>query len=354
MHKFLFCLTLLSIGTASSLQSQDDSTKVSFFPLPLIYYTPETNWAFGAAGVFTFPTGTDLVSQVQLGGAYTLRKQLLLYLPFQLFLREDQLRFDGELGYYKYRYFYYGIGNSYEDYDGETYDVTYPRFRLNTLWRIRNNTYAGLGLAYDDFNITQIDSTGLLATVPTTGSAGSIYAAAGPVFRLDTRDHLYFPTEGWLANASFLHNGGWLGSALKFSQWQIDVRHYISKKEERVLALQAVVAGRAGNTPFNQLAFIGGGNLLRGYIDGRYRDEQAAVIQAEYRFPLFGRFGAVAFAGVGTVTDSWSNWQVDYLRPAAGVGVRFTILPDDKIRARLDYGIGQNSSGIYLTVGEAF
>lgn len=78
------------------------------------------------------------------------------------------------------------------------------------------------------------------------------------------------------------------------------------------------------------------------------------MVQSEYRFPIKGRLGAVAFGGLGAVSDRWTSWQLDYVRWTAGLGLRFDILPRDRIRLRLDYGIARNSSGFYLTVGEAF
>jgi hypothetical protein len=39
---------------------------------------------------------------------------------------------------------------------------------------------------------------------------------------------------------------------------------------------------------------------------------------------------------------------------AGGVGLRFFWNPQERISLRLDYGIGNNSNGMYITVTEAF
>ena len=83
-------------------------------------------------------------------------------------------------------------------------------------------------------------------------------------------------------------------------------------------------------------------------------DRQLAAAQLEYRFPIYKRFAGVAFAAMGSVTHRWSNWQSDYLRYTLGGGLRFVLLPEDKIRLRFDIGVGKNTSAFYLTVGEAF
>ena len=57
---------------------------------PLVFYTPETKLGFGLAGAFNFKAGpkSDTLlndSQILTGSAYTLEKQLLLYLPWKIF-----------------------------------------------------------------------------------------------------------------------------------------------------------------------------------------------------------------------------------------------------------------------------
>lgn len=332
-----------------------DSSKANIFVGPLVYYTPETTWSFGAAGVLTYPIDTvGPRSQVQLGLAYTLRKQLLIYLPFQLYLRQDHLRLTGELGYYRYNYFFYGIGNEFEDYEGETYGVNYPRVRLNALWRLGQYQFAGLRYAWDDWEVYDQEAGGLLEQNTVTGNQASIYSAVGPIWQWDSRDHVFLPTKGAWLEASILTNDNALGATQNFIKWTLDARSYWSRKADRVWAGQLYLEGNSGAPPFNQLALLGGTKLLRGYYEGRFRDRQLAAAQLEYRFPIYQRFAGVAFAAVGSVTDSWRNWQADYLRYTFGAGLRFVLLPEDKIRLRFDVGLGKNTSAFYLTVGEAF
>ncbi|MEN0004413.1 MAG: hypothetical protein AAF798_09725, partial [Bacteroidota bacterium] len=64
------------------------------------------SWGFGAASVLSFKLPSQAAehrpSQLQLGGAYTLNDQILLYLPFQFFAKQDRYNIYGELGYYRY------------------------------------------------------------------------------------------------------------------------------------------------------------------------------------------------------------------------------------------------------------
>ena len=346
------CGALFRLGAQDSLaQSQTER-----FVLPLVYYTPETTWSFGVAGVMTFPTDSiSPRSQLQLGFAYTLQNQVLIYLPFQLYLRNDRLRFTGELGYYRYNYFFYGIGNAYEDIEGELYGVNFPRVRASALWRTGARHLTGLRYAWDYWEVYDQEPGGLLLTQEgVVGRDRSVYSAIGPVWQWDSRDHVFFPRKGSWIEASILNSNEFLGATQNFVKWSLDARTYWNPKGDHIWAGQVYLEGNSGTPPFNQLALLGGTRLLRGYYEGRFRDRQLAATQLEYRFPIKGRFAAVAFGGIGSVVDEWSNWQADYIRWAAGAGIRFMLLPKDQIRLRLDYGIGPNTSAFYLTVGEAF
>ena len=62
--------------------------------------------------------------------------------------------------------------------------------------------------------------------------------------------------------------------------------------------------------------------------------------------------GIVAWAGAGTMGPSLSSLNNGRWLPSAGVGYRFEFKP--RVNVRLDYGIGNGSSGFYFQVGEAF
>ncbi|MCD5882473.1 hypothetical protein LB411_37150, partial [Klebsiella pneumoniae] len=56
--------------------------------------------------------------------------------------------------------------------------------------------------------------------------------------------------------------------------------------------------------------------------------------------------------GAGTMGPSLSSLNNGRWLPSAGVGYRFEFKP--RVNVRLDYGIGNGSSGFYFQVGEAF
>ena len=150
----LLCFLLLSIGKGFS--QEKDSTEKNFkaYPLPVIYFTPETDWGFGAVSLFSFRLKEESKesrnSQFQFGGAYTQRDQLLYYLPFQLYYKSENYYAFGELGYYKYSYRFFGIGNDLPAANEELYNVNFPRVRLNVMKLVKASWYLGVRYWLDD------------------------------------------------------------------------------------------------------------------------------------------------------------------------------------------------------------
>jgi outer membrane translocation and assembly module TamA len=107
--------------------------------------------------------------------------------------------------------------------------------------------------------------------------------------------------------------------------------------------------------PLRSLASFGGNNSMRGYYDGRYRDKDQLVFQAEYRIPVYGKWGVVVFGSTGDVSSKFTDYTFGDLKYSYGAGIRFAISKKEKLNLRLDYGIGQgNNNGLYFQLGEAF
>ena len=93
---------------------------------------------------------------------------------------------------------------------------------------------------------------------------------------------------------------------------------------------------------------------MRGYFQGRYRDNHIMALQAEYHTPYLWRFSGVFFTGIADVFGPYSENRVADIKPSAGVGLRFAILPHNKLNLRIDAGLGKGDRGFYFNVMEAF
>jgi outer membrane protein assembly factor BamA len=365
---------LFSLFLFGNLTAQTDSTKSEKNPnrlkviaLPVVFYSPDTKFGGGAGGLLTFNFKSDSIgarrSSVTVGAVYTQLNQLLLYFPFQLFPKNQAYWVSGEVGYFRYVFNFFGTGNAEnpkytEKYKLdpkyiEKYSATFPRVRLNFAKKTKPNLYVGLRYAFDDFTFTKKDSTAVLIENKLTGSNGGKVSGIGLQTNYDSRDRLFFPTKGWVAEAFVYTEGGYTGSDFKYQRLSADASHYISFGKN-VLAINAVAVFSAGDVPFHQMPVIGGTKRMRGYFEGKYRDNNLLIVQSEYRFPVYGRFGGVLFGGLGQVSNKIENVASSPIRYNFGGGVRFTLDKIQHINIRADYGIGYKSSGFYLTIGEAF
>ncbi|MNY66741.1 hypothetical protein D3C86_2042160 [compost metagenome] len=79
--------------------------------------------------------------------------------------------------------------------------------------------------------------------------------------------------------------------------------------------------------------------------------------EAEYRLRLTksGLLGAVAFLNCSTTSNKQDAEKLfDAVNPAGGIGLRIKLNKISRTNITIDYGIGKNSNGFYLNVGETF
>ncbi|MEM1325295.1 MAG: BamA/TamA family outer membrane protein [Bacteroidota bacterium] len=344
-----------------SAQAQQDSVKRSVLSAyPLVYYLPETGLGFGGGGVYTFrltgESNESRPSQVQTALSYTLKNQILLYLYGEFYKNDQKIWVRPELGFYRYTYDFFGVGNELPlDYI-ESFNVTFPRIRVNAQYLVLPDFYSGVRYWFDDYNITKTEEGSILNRGLATGSEGGIISGLGWVNTFDNRDNVFFPTKGYFVEAVAFWNQEAFGSDFNFNRYTIDAVTYLSsaRRPRQVLALNLYAGLSAGEVPFNELQFLGGSRQARGYYLGRFRDKNMLLAQAEYRFPLFWRLGMTVFGSYGGVAPSFSAMKIQNYRWNAGAGLRFLINKKEGVNVRADLGFGEGATNFYLTIGEAF
>jgi len=355
----------LSSKEAEKLQKKFDrelrkADKVSSFKvLPILYYTPETNLAFGLGGMYSFKFNkADTLlkfSKISPSLIYTLNKQMLLAANYEL--NFDRKRFArGSLGYFIYPYFFAGLGNDHNSDSLEWYGAKFPMFELDLYQEVLfKNFYFGLKYRFQNTVIDSVLAGGLLENSSISGASGSIQSALGFGLIYDSRDNQWSATKGWYAELGTMWADNWLGASYSDQMILADLRKYIpvSKKND-IIALQVYGEFHTGNVPFNLMPLLGGRYRMRGYREGVYRDRQMMVYQAEFRSRLFFKyFGFAAFGSVGAIGENMYTVNRNY-RYTYGVGLRISPLPKERYFIRLDYGRGENTQGFYIEIGEAF
>ena len=359
--KQILVIFFIGVTLSCSVFSQEverDSTKnLKLAAFPVVFYTPETALGFGGVGIGTFRLGGESMetrpSSVQVAISYTTKNQFLLFAPFEFYRDDEKWRAIGELGFYKYLYNFFGLGIDSRKEDEEVYETTFPRARLTLFREVLDNFSIGLAYELDAFSNLGIQEGGILEATTVVGKDDGTVSNIGPRFLFDTRDHLFFPTKGFFIQGSYLTSSKLLGSSFNYSKFELDNRLYQKVGKKQVVAANLFLANSSSGTPFYDLNYLGS-KRTRGFENRRFQDNAELSLAVEYRFPIAGRFGAVAFGSTGTVAPDLGRALASVYKNSGGVGLRYVINKRDGVRIRIDYGISGEGSNFYFTLKEAF
>jgi len=182
----------------------------------------------------------------------------------------------------------------------------------------------------------------------------SVSAALGFHLQRDKRDSTFYPTKGSLFDVTgdFFAKG--LGSRRQYQIYKVSYNGFHELAPRQILAYRGVICSANQSVPFYDLCLYGASNDLRGYTSGEFQNRRMFATQAEYRRELKGRFGLVAFGGIGGIAKRWNEFRGDELLPAAGAGLRFTLDKKNHINYRIDLGVGRAGRTLSIGIGEAF
>ncbi len=350
----LSCLSFTSGQTDTSTTNSAETAQSGFYPLPVLFYTPETGLAGGVAALYLFRDRLDSrTSSMGANFIYTAKQQIIAELEGDLYFDHGNYRTEGNLSFKKFPYKFYGIGNATSELAGESYTSQSFIAFLKIDKNVGSHFHAGPMFRLESVAMKEVDPAGTLATGTVTGSGGGTSAGIGFGVNWDSRDNTFATESGSLCQVLALVYRKEFSGDYNYADLRVDARKFFETGEGQVLAVQAAGRAVSGTVPFQAVPTFGGANLVRGYFEGRYRDNISAALQAEYRAHIWWRVGLVAFAGAGQVADKIERLALQRFWCAGGVGLRFLWSPKERVNIRLDYGIGNNSSGLYVTVSEA-
>jgi hypothetical protein len=337
----------------SSRAVSDEGQAADWLLLPFASYAPATKLAGGIVAGYYRPARPDQpASSVQLTLEGTQRRQFTVQLDPELYLGQGRWRVEGELLASTYPNVFYGIGGDTPPAAEESYTVRYGRVDLTAQRRLRPNLHAGPRVFVRVGTITDPDDNGLIDRGLVPGADGGVNVGVGLSALWDARDNLYYPTAGTYAEGAVTwHSAAW-GSDYTFGRLKADLRGYRSTGAG-VLATQAYAEATLGQAPFPLLPLLGGADRMRGYREGRFRDDVYWTVQAEYRRSLVWRLKGTVFASVGEVGPRIGEDLVKGLEAAVGLGGRFRFT-DDGVHGRLDVAYSRTGVELYIALGEAF
>lgn len=326
-------------------------------PFPIVVYKPETRWLLGVSITNIYHANKDSItrpSYVRLNIAYSQNNQFNIRPTIEHFTKGNMFNIRGIYNYTNFVENFWGIGNNSPMSVKELYSFRQHRVNLKVAYQARLHFFVGAQYGMEKLYDVGRLSGGLLETSNLLGSNGYFVSGLGATMYYDDRDHVYNPIKGQMIELSNEFYGTVFGSEYNFLNVTLDARKYIGLWKENVLALQGFINVNEGNIPFRMMGVIGSDVFMRGYYNGRFRDNHAMAFQAELRKTIWGPIGCVVFAGGGTVAHVESD-LFSGIKPNYGLGLRVKVVRKERVNARFDYGFGADGlSALYIGLNEAF
>jgi hypothetical protein len=386
----ILCICALAVHVAARAQAMGDSTeavaievpadsvpakkKKNFRITPFIApsVSPEVGVMLTGGGLMSFSLDKSgnpdaQPSSVPFSFGYSSNGSAYLNAKPALFFKGDKNRLTGELWLKDMPDNYWGVGfeNAREPSSPDSttgYRRNWVQVNLKYSHRFGKSFFAGVIF---DFNRTQATELNpVMAEDQYIKLFGTFIRnwSTGLLLQYDTRDFTVNAYKGLFLEAS---SNFYISEAFDQPTYQIiilDYRQYLTiGRPGRTLAWQ--VKSRIGldRVPWTEMSPLGTPFDLRGYLWGRYRDMITLFGITEYRHMfmrktprkdgnMMSRFGFVTWLATGSLAQSYGEMK-DWL-PNAGVGLRFEI--QKRMNARIDYGIGNDTSAFYISFNEAF
>lgn len=345
----------------NSVLSLKPDHEVNFVVVPGPTYSPSLGWGLMLIPMATFKYDpADQVSPASSLAAFMMFTENGSYVAGigpKLYLCEDTWRISGGAGYANIKQKFFGIGGTVDsgDYVSMTSDTIMAKGQV--LYRAWPNIYLGPSLQYSQVRFRGDDPAA--EQVLKEAGLNSDYNhnfSPGLVGQFDTRDDQTAPGKGILVDLNVRYSSEALGSTSSFERMGAAYSQYVTLWDDprHVLAWQATVETGFGDVPFDEYPDLGGQKALRGYVKGEFTDKNMAAIQAEYRWNAWKRLGFTAFGGTGKVFPAWNEIDDARWLSAGGVGLRYLVIPERRMNARLDLAWGELGFNFYFSVGEAF
>lgn len=337
-------------------------------------YTPEASLGVGGALLMTFLTDRKnpelMRSFIPVGFNVSINGTFVFAGTSCIYLKNNHFRIYSNYGFRMEPANFYGIGyneiDTPKDKDTVTYNKQTLYLRPIFLWDVwQKKLFIGPMLDITYNNGSKMSE--FMENNEAVKKYGKRFTNIGVGFsaQYDTRNNESFPLKGIYAIFKATAYPSFIGNDYSYGYISTEFRQYVQLFHRRsTFAYTLRLDNGIGNVPYTSLPTFGSPFDLRGYIMGKYRDQNMGYIMGEYRH-MFGtqeqqarrafvsRLGAAVWVGAGSIAKQMkemTKWDVNY-----GIGLRYEIQPNKNFRLDIGRGIGkQNGWLVYLNMTEAF
>ena len=355
----------------SSAVGEVNTKKIRIMPYLAPTISPEVGLMFVGGALISFKldrTSKFLQpSSVPFSFGYSTNGSSNFNVRPSLFFKNDKNRVVGDIWMKNMPDHYWGVGykaaTAPSRPDSTTsYHRNWWQVYLKYSHQFRKNLFGGVLFDYNQTTATSLNPT--MEQDQNVQDFGTFIRnwSLGLLFQYDSRDLTVNAYDGVFVEVSSNFYRSEAFSKPTFQIIILDYRQYEQiKRPGRTLAWQVKTRIANNAVPWSEMSQLGSPFDLRGYFWGRYRDKNMLFGILEYRHmfmrknpgkngSMMSKFGMASWLATGSVANNFTeltNWL-----PNAGVGFRIEI--QNRMNARLDYGIGNDTSAFYISFNEAF
>lgn len=185
----------------------------------------------------------------------------------------------------------------------------------------------------------------------------------GSRYELTFEDKLTYPNETQWLNPV---NGGkyellvevvndFLGADYSFNKYNLNLNQYLNLSNNQVVALSTKAGYIAGDAPFYERFYVGGGDTVRGYKERGIipsGGNKLLVLTTEYRIGLTKFVHGILFADAGYSWEKGNKVNLGDLEYGIGTGLRIHHSLIGRININLGYGLDKKDWKIHIGMGE--
>jgi hypothetical protein len=255
---------------------------------------------------------------------------------------------------------FYGVGNDSRKDDRVHYGLR--SLEAGGSIALKPVSWYRIGAGYGIRNMEDREGTGRFPSIET-------FETPAPALFSDAKytHATVFTAIDWRESPGYTRRGGLYRVALNdfkdaddqfgFRRLDAEIQQSIPLlKEHWVIAFRAVAQTTDVDgdemVPYYLLPTLGGARMHRGYSDFRFQDRHVLLLSGEYRWLPSRIVDMALFVDAGKVASERRDLDLDHLKTAYGIGIRFhgpTFTP-----LRIDVARGDEGVRVHITGGIAF
>lgn len=211
-----------------------------------------------------------------------------------------------------------------------------------------SNFWVGLGYVYATTKIEMDipDQFPRLQDIRRDSDIGGLV----PVATYDSRDNVFTPTFGTVAEVSGMFCAKFLGGDAVFQKASAVIMQYVPLDPTLTLGVRGDGFFTFGDVPFYAYPYI----TLRGAAAMRYQGEEVAQGEMEMRWQFWKRLSLIGFVGYGVAWNDFEFLQNPVKVWTGGTGLRYELARRYGLHFGVDVAWSPDDFAIYLAFGSAW